>query len=71
MRQVGQTRRKLRACDPEGTQLEAVVTIERSDDGAPRILFNGRAAFGDFGDCVAAVARDLALAPGQRLRFKL
>lgn len=68
---VGQTRRKLRACDPEGTQLESVVTIERPDDGAPKILFNGRAAFGDFGDCVGAVARALALAPGQRLRFKL
>lgn len=68
---VATTRRKLRACDPEGTQVESVVTIERPDDGAPRILFNGRAAFGDFGDCVAQVARDLALAPGQRLRFNL
>ncbi|MDC0722483.1 serine/threonine protein kinase [Nannocystis bainbridge] len=64
-------RRGILACDREGKQVKSQVTIEARSGGTPEVKFNGRAAFGDLGDCVARLAEGLGLRSGETLRFRL
>jgi hypothetical protein len=69
--QVSSVRSQILRCKPLVPFSKSTVTVEADRNGQTRILFSGREARGEFGDCIGRVAAKTKLARDERLAFKL
>jgi serine/threonine-protein kinase len=64
-------RRSIHRCRPVMPFAESKVVVQADVAGETVILFNGREAMGQFGDCVDRIADRMRLSPGEQIKFQL
>lgn len=64
-------RSSIHRCKPVMPFAESKVVVQTDDRGQTVILFNGREAMGQFGDCVDRIADRMHLSSGEQIKFQL